>query len=382
MAKISVPHPSLGPAKTSLKQDYASGSSTINLLNTSDFSANDFIVMGKIGSEGAEIRQITSVGDIDTVTLTAATQFDHYKDLPVQEIPYDQVKIYTATSETGTYSLLATVSIAIDQDVTEYDHSAGTSSTWYKFTYYNSDSTAASGYSAAVAGTGYTQDSLASMQEEVLEELGDRGSRYITKNQLRRYARRAVTKIARRVSMLHGPYLQTNTTQSLTSGTATYSYPTRFMRWRKIEISFDGSSVKYKVRRFVDEGSGSPDTVYYQSEPRIYSSGTTFGIRPTPDNSSGVAYLWFDQYPAVMTDPDDEHGLPYGAREVIVDYMLAMAWANIDRDRAKAYMSDYRSDLEEYLVTISEGVNSYQPAQFNTSDPDDYTINDLVFNDL
>ena len=61
---------------------------------------------------------------------------------------YDQVKIYSSTSETGTYSLVATQRI----DTTTYYDADGTTSTWYKLKWYDSSGEVLSDFSDAFQG--------------------------------------------------------------------------------------------------------------------------------------------------------------------------------------------------------------------------------------
>lgn len=69
---------------------------------------------------------------------------------------YDQIHIYISDSESGTYTLLATVSMHTGVSTYYYTDVAGTSSTWYRSTYYNSITFVESGLSNAVQGTAPT----------------------------------------------------------------------------------------------------------------------------------------------------------------------------------------------------------------------------------
>jgi len=65
-------------------------------------------------------------------------------DEPQVEEDVNEVEIYRASSESGTYSLIATIS-AVDGDgnwVTEYDDTSGTESSWYKVRFKNTAGTA------------------------------------------------------------------------------------------------------------------------------------------------------------------------------------------------------------------------------------------------
>jgi len=67
---------------------------------------------------------------------------------PNPDLTFDRTLIYYASSKYGTYSLLATIS---DIRTTNYVHSAGTDSTWYKWRFY--DGTNYSDYSEPIQGS-------------------------------------------------------------------------------------------------------------------------------------------------------------------------------------------------------------------------------------
>jgi hypothetical protein len=67
---------------------------------------------------------------------------------PESDSDYDTVRIWRATSESGTYSLLHTQSIS---DNSYYDMD-GTTSMWYKVTFYDSSTEQESSYSSAIQG--------------------------------------------------------------------------------------------------------------------------------------------------------------------------------------------------------------------------------------
>lgn len=69
-------------------------------------------------------------------------------DAPPAGSGYDQWKVYRSSSQSGTYTLQTTQDIT---DLTYYDND-GTSSSWYKISYYNSSTTDESGQSDAIQG--------------------------------------------------------------------------------------------------------------------------------------------------------------------------------------------------------------------------------------
>lgn len=128
--------------KTYFSADEAAGQTILSVENTQGFVAADYVVLDVLSSEIAELLKISSTST-NTITLTTATIIAHAKDAPIQVIRYNQRKFYRSTTEDGTYTHLSSegspVNIQVDQpEGTEFEDSAGTSTSWYKATYYNS----------------------------------------------------------------------------------------------------------------------------------------------------------------------------------------------------------------------------------------------------
>ena len=111
---------------------------TLSVLNTQGLKKNDFLIIGRIGHEGSEIQKITEITDATHLKVEKLNMEKKNGD-PIQRISFNQVKLYRSTSKTGTYTLLETKDIEVDNPRgTYFEDSAGTTSHWYKCTYYNS----------------------------------------------------------------------------------------------------------------------------------------------------------------------------------------------------------------------------------------------------
>jgi len=127
--------------KTYFSAEEAAGQTSLSCMNSDGFASNDFVILGRPGSENAEIIQIssTSTGSI----VTGTTKYLHYKDEPITEIFYNQRKFYRSTSQLGSFTHMSTegspIAISVDEpDGTQFEDVNGTSTSWYKATYYNS----------------------------------------------------------------------------------------------------------------------------------------------------------------------------------------------------------------------------------------------------
>lgn len=134
----------------------ASAGTSITVDNSQGFAKDEYIVVERIGTEKAELRKIASVSG-QTITLSTALSFAHKDGIQVQKTLYNQRKFYSSSTETGTYTLITggTVNIEVDRpDGTFFEHAAGTSSTWYKATYYNEAATIETSLDDAIATKG------------------------------------------------------------------------------------------------------------------------------------------------------------------------------------------------------------------------------------
>lgn len=106
------------------------------------------------------INLILPVADVDTIIGTASNKFD-------------KIRLYSASSRGGTYSLLTTITLVSGTTQYAYTDAAGTSSTWYKITFYNSVTSNETPLTEAQpfpATRGTT--SLASLRQMVVRNLG------------------------------------------------------------------------------------------------------------------------------------------------------------------------------------------------------------------
>lgn len=363
MSRIIVPisHPNLGPQKTRLSADIAASATSATVENNDGLASNDYIVYGKPGQEKTEIVILTGVTGNTTISHSTGPVFAHSAKTPIYEIGYNQVEISSASSETGSYSVLDTIDLTLDEEYTSYIDASGTTSTWYKVRYYNETTTDYSDYSVAVQGTGYVEDSLRDMTDEILEEMGEDDAVYVTRKQIRRYLNTAIRKVTQKVLELNPDYLRAYTTQQLTSGVEAYDLPTRFQAFIRVDINFS-SSVRadgYKVEDFVGEDRGFPDTNYFEEQPQIAIRGDQFIIRPTPTSSNGYAFIHYFEYPASLVDENDTHGLPYGGRDLLVSYALYRAYLPKDKELAQSYSSEFTGSLKDYAQFAATKRQSY-----------------------
>ena len=172
--------------ETTLKDDVLKTGTALSVKNNEKFSANQYVIIGKLRTETAEIRKISTVTGNETINLVAdPLLFDHAAGDPVTFINYNQVKIYRATSAGGTYgSPIATVDLEVSAGGTSYNDTTGTSGNYYKFTYYNEQGAVESAFSDEIPGSGYTIYMLFSMVDDVGELIGDKLFEQVTRKSI------------------------------------------------------------------------------------------------------------------------------------------------------------------------------------------------------
>jgi|SaaInlLV_10m_DNA_2_1039722.scaffolds.fasta_scaffold04647_2 hypothetical protein len=352
---IEIEHPKLGPQDTRLSTDVAASATSSTVENNKSFATNDYTVFGVPAEELTEIIKLTSTTGNTTIGHTTGPIFAHSARTPIYQIKYNQVKIYSASSESGSYSLLATVDLTLDQPITSYDDTAGTSSTWYKIRYYNATTTSLSSLSVAVQGTGYEDDSLKSMTDEVLEDFGDTEGKELTREQVAKYLKGGVRKVTNQIFTYFPEFLKAYTTDSLTNGTATYTLPTNFLGFVRVDVNPTGTVATnaYKAE-FTSEFEGESNTVFSPTNPQIAIRGANYVIRPTP-SGSGMAFIWYWKAPTSMSTEASEHGLPYGSRDILVNYALYKAWLTKDEDTASTFKSLFKDSMEELMEFLAQG---------------------------
>lgn len=149
--------------------DSTSGSSTLTVKNIIGFAINQILIVGQLGNQGTEIikTHASTAPTSSTITLASNTVFPHSTSTIIQSINYDQVEVSTATTITGSKTVLATVNIVGDTTSTNYNDSSG--STGYYFARFkNSITSAFSNYSDPIPVIGYTIFSARSIIDSAL----------------------------------------------------------------------------------------------------------------------------------------------------------------------------------------------------------------------
>jgi hypothetical protein len=212
--------------KSYIVNDFSAGITSIEVKNNNRFSANDRILIGGMGQEKSEVVTVSSVDANGTTLVIGATKFAHSTDDPVYKLTFDQVKFYRASSSGGSYSVISTQDMDVDNFnlTTIYDDTTGTSSNYYKFTFYHSISTVESAFSDEVQASGWRREQVGKIIDEILQEVSDPQEMNITRNEILGYFNDVNDDLQINVSRPYD-FLKTRTTLTRTANTNYVDYP-------------------------------------------------------------------------------------------------------------------------------------------------------------
>jgi len=162
---------------------------TVKGVDTNAWTDNDWIIVGEIGTQNAEVMQLNgAVADGTSLTIDNAgsggLRFAHSVDEPVYRIDYNKYRVFRAATEEGSKTTLATVEIQPDFFESMYEDKVNTSG--YGFVaFFNSYSGAISPYSDAIPYTGQSPKALANMMNKVRVLMDEESDEFITDGQIK-----------------------------------------------------------------------------------------------------------------------------------------------------------------------------------------------------
>jgi len=354
-------HPDIEQSQdTSLTQQANAAATTLNVINTKGIAVNTLLLIGTYGSEDAEIvKTHASTVPTDTlITLAAGLKFDHSTDTPVTVLDYDQIEISRAASQGGSYSVLTTVAITVEEDATTYKDSAGNATDFYKIRYKNSIDSSFSGYSAEVPATGYGDTTLAGLVDSVYKLFSKQSSKILDRKEVIKWLNEGyITKMVRRIISLGIDYYGKYGTDGSGAAIAfvasqrAYSLPSNFVRPTRWDFSYNG--VDYYPADPIDSTFDHPQAVYSQSSPKYYYEGNKIVPLPKPTATSGGMRPRFAALAARLANDDDVPDLPYGYEQTMVNWALKRAFESDNKfDVANYYGTLFENDVEEMLLEI------------------------------
>jgi len=330
-----------------------SGVSSLLVANSAGFSADDYVLLGEFGTEGAELVQVQSVTSAThTLTFTAAIEFAHSESTRVTIIPYNQVKFYQTASTTfdASENPLSTVDVQADDTYTRYSDTANsTGYGWFRF--YNETSAATTGESNAIPYANFTRDHVKSVVDSFRSLLNEGEFDLITHEDEMHWLNEAYSIACNELNLVNQEYKASDSYDiSAVSGTKEYSLPSDFSNLISIydssggTDSFDDTYVEFIA---IDD---VPSWDHIQGNvPRYYLRGSYIGFSPTPSDSRTYTI----RYQAKTTELNsyyDTVDLPDNAVYCIKDFMMFRASQKTHRPNPQAYYELFTVGLNRMKI--------------------------------
>lgn len=196
-------YPSLNIKETtSLAVDVEPAATSLTLLNNNNIVADDSLLVGRRGSETAELRTVDSAAGA-TIVVTDALTLHHNAYEDVTALFGNKINIYRADNVNGTapadstFVLHDTIDIDTDQRSTIYTDPVDddlNANYWYKYTYKNSTSSAETDLSQTVAVRGGSVGQYVTI-DDIRSAAGFENNRNITAQYIDSFRRSAQDQI-------------------------------------------------------------------------------------------------------------------------------------------------------------------------------------------
>ena len=218
---------------------------SLTVRDSTNFAANDYGVAGNVGEELTECKKISSITSTTAIAIAAMTN-PHPNGTLLQKTDWNQYSLEFRTSSSGSWSVLTTADLDWDDKYTIYSHSIGTSTSQYRFRFYNSQTAAYSEYSGTLVGSGYTSAQVGYMVNQIRLLINDLDSKVVTDEEIIRFINDGQDEISAVRPDWYFLLTENNTTTT-TVGIREYSFPSDFralesLRFRYISTTSTSSS--------------------------------------------------------------------------------------------------------------------------------------------
>lgn len=304
---IAAENPSTDDLERSyLIKPYSAGVTELKIQNADRFPAGAKLLIGHLGHEGSEVVTQSGAAASDSQTLTiSATKFPHSIDDPVFVLRFDQVRFYRSTTgKTGTYTLLTTVDVDVDNDqlATYYDDTTGLATYYYKSALYDSVGAREATQSDPVGGGGYTRGEVGKFIEEFLVEIGDKDDSQGLRDQIITWLNDCSDDLLLRTKRPY-TFLTSRTVLNTVADAETVALPDDFWKLNDFEYIYTPDSdtnLDYPVRRIPYEEfrrkteNNNADNSDKLQLITIDETMEVFRLYPIPLTSqTGVIYLYY-----------------------------------------------------------------------------------------
>ncbi len=365
--------------KTYFSLSTSAAVTTIPVKNNDRFAANDRIMLGEQGREKTEVVTVSAISADGTQITVGATVFPHSADDPVYRLRFDQVKFYrSTTTATGSYTLLSTQNLDVDNDTltTVYIASDDAAGYYYKVSYYHSIAAIESAFSDPVLVSGYARGSVGFLVDEVLREVADPNEQFIGRNEIIGWLNEVNDDLLTRRKRPYG-FLHTRATKTRTASATTLAFPTDMWKHDRLETVFtdtSGEDVTYPVRvislpewreKYGDGSAGDAN-----DELQVIAlDDTVSAYRLWPRSKTTTANAFYIYYWKTFTDLDSEADLfETPTQRVYKMFVLYKFWTKKSisdpghASTARDYFNLYNNEV--IALNRAQGLDAGSPPAF------------------
>ena len=346
---------------TFLNTNYASGISTLSVLNVtdSDFSVGVPVLLGDIGSEEAEIVYILSVDAIaNTIHLTSATLFAHPESTRVTVLPYDQIRFFWTATTTFDLSnpLTGYIPLQVSDWFTQYsDDSNSTGYGWYCF--YNSLTANLSQPSNYIPYAGFDQSTTEDLLNDFFSMLSNKELRLVTREDALSWASEGYSRMRNKLNLTNIEYTASAVLPlNIVAGVYEYDLPGDFdhlvaiLQWTNLLGTYPPSPWPNNfIKADIEFIPLTRAFSYKGSYQRYYIRGFKIGFVPTP-RASGTYYYMYLPKAARLSSNTDNIILPNNGVYIIKDWMLYRAYSKFMNPIANTYYKTFNDGLNDMIT--------------------------------
>jgi len=361
---IKVLNPNLSDLeRTTLSANVSSGT-TITVDSNQGLAVSDYIVIGNLQTDNTELRKISTISGL-TITVDSALTTSHIAGEYVRKTSYNQVQIYRASSQAGTYSLLTTIGLDFSNQngETVYIDNTGASTDYYKTKYYNATTLVTSSFSTAVKGGGLstyiTKENFRLRTGISTSDLND--------SILDTFLQRATQQIRDKCYILRRREFMSSSTDS--EGTKRYYFTHGYLADDNLDSTIDKNDLE--VLEMNSDGTVENDITAQVDSIDQYNAYFTLNDGYPSDDSYNVfcTYRW-TRYPiAEVTDDLEELceslAMTYYVKRTITDsYKRGIKNISVPGLSISREADAFKDMLEYYDKNSQRLINKLQPIKF------------------
>ncbi len=347
-------HPSTdGNQKTNTTEKANSGQAILTVQNTTGFNVDDLLFIGEPKQELTEIAKISSISGKE-ITLSTNLTNTHSQNTRITVSNYDQVQFYKASSKTGTYSLVKTKDIAIDEPFTTYNDTTALFTDYYKIKYYNSATLIVSSFSDPIGITGFSRYSLSKIQNALFRKFGDAKEQFLTRDEITEWVNEIKDDMVNQIIDSNEKYFDDKVSLAVDSN-GEASLPDNFRKFQQIMVLYDGVNGQRATKIELENIDDYSDS-YSQTYPVYYFKKYTIGVRPKGTVGTTTISVKYESQPNDLENDSDE--IPKPIRfymNIIMDGLMTKACDKAGKDsRADRYELKY----EKGIIKMIEEINN------------------------